>query len=142
MVVQPESPDETRWRPLVLVADDDTSIGDLIAIIIHQLGLEALTVGDGAAAVQQVAAHGPALCGAFIDLHMPVLDGLATTHAIRQIAPDLRIVLMSASFPMLPAVQITSLRVAHLLRKPFPLREIQALIRSFRPCRRAPGVPV
>lgn len=140
MVLHLESPAGPSLVPMVLVADDDADIRDLIAIIIRHLGLEALTVGDGAAAVQQVAERGAALCGAFIDLRMPVLDGVAATQAIRQIAPDMQVILMSASFPTVLPAQITSLQVSHLLHKPFLLREVQALIRSLSPPQRAPWV--
>jgi signal transduction histidine kinase/DNA-binding response OmpR family regulator len=118
-------------RPLVLVADDDAGIRHLVATVLHQMGLSTWLAMDGAAAVQMVAERVSELCCVILDVRMPVLDGMSAAQAIREIAPDMAIVLMSAAFPSNYAEQIAPLRIAHVLDKPFPLDDLRAVMRPF-----------
>jgi CheY-like chemotaxis protein len=113
----------------VLVADDETPIQYLIMRVIGQLGLVALLVADGAAAVEAVQAHGGNLACAILDVQMPIVNGVDAAHAIQQIAPDLAIVLMSGAIPAGYVDRIKQLRLTGVLPKPFPLAALQELIR-------------
>ncbi len=115
-------------RPLVLVADDDESICSLIVEVLGQIGVGALVANNGAVAVQLVVEHGAALCCAILDVRMPVLDGLDAAREIRQIAPNLAIVVMSSHFPGEYWQRLAPLRIAHILDKPFHLNELRAVV--------------
>jgi CheY-like chemotaxis protein len=115
-------------RPLVLVADDEAAIQNLVARVITGLGLVALVVGDGAAAIAAVETHGDALVCVILDVVMPVVDGADAAQAIQHIAPDLAIVLMSGAIPNHYAERIAHLRLAGMLHKPFPLLDLRELI--------------
>ena len=115
-------------RPLVLVADDEAPIQELIARVVTGLGLVALLVDDGAAAIAAVETHRDDFICAILDIVMPVLNGVDAAHAIQQIAPELAIVLISGAVPNHYTDRILQLRLAGRLQKPFPLRELQELI--------------
>lgn len=66
----------------MLVADDDEGICSLVVEMLRELGVCALTAGNGAEAVQLVVQHRAMLCRAILDLRMPVLDGLEAARAI------------------------------------------------------------
>jgi DNA-binding response OmpR family regulator len=117
--------------PLVLVADDDAEIGHLVAEVVGRLGLGSVVARDGAAAVRLAAAHKLRLCCAILDVQMPRLGGIQAAQEIRQFAPDLSIVLMSAAFPTNYETRIAPLRIAHVLPKPFHLSELIALLGPF-----------
>lgn len=116
--------ERTSVAPLVLVADNDPGIRTLIVEVLRKLRVGMLVVGDGRAAVRLVQEHRAKLCYAVLDLRMPVLDGLGTARAIREIAPRLPIVMMSSYFPRSYWQQIEPLRIAHVLEKPFRLDEL------------------
>jgi CheY-like chemotaxis protein len=116
-------------RPLVLVADDETAIQELVARVITNLGLVALLVGDGAAAVAAVETHRDDLACAVLDVVMPVMSGADAAQAIQHIAPDLAIILMSGAVPLYYADQIARLRLVGRLNKPFPLAALRDMIR-------------
>jgi CheY-like chemotaxis protein len=118
-------------RSLVLVADDDAGIRFIVALVIQQLGLDTLVVGDGAAAVRATAERVEELCCIILDVRMPVLNGFQAAHAIRKIAPDLEIVMMSATFPVNYEEQIAPLGITQVLYKPFPLEELRAVMYPF-----------
>jgi CheY-like chemotaxis protein len=116
-------------RRLVLVADDEAAIQGLVARVITQLGLVALPVGDGAAAIRAVAAHRTDLACAILDIVMPIVNGVEAARVIQQLEPNLAIVLMSGAVPIHEADRISQLRLAGMLHKPFPLVALRKMIR-------------
>ena len=66
---------------VVLVADDDADIRDLVAFKLEQAGLEVVAVGDGEAALEQARARQPEL--AVLDISMPGLSGIDVCRMLR-----------------------------------------------------------
>jgi len=66
---------------LVLVADDDADIRDLVAFKLEQAGLEVVAVADGQAALEQARARQPML--AVLDVSMPGLSGIDVCRMLR-----------------------------------------------------------
>jgi two-component system phosphate regulon response regulator PhoB len=66
---------------VVLVADDDADIRDLVAFKLEQSGLEVIAVEDGQAALEQARAHRPTL--AVLDVSMPGLSGIDVCRMLR-----------------------------------------------------------
>jgi PAS domain S-box-containing protein len=85
---------------LVLIAEDNASLREVLEQQFARLGVQVSMVPDGDAAV--AAARSGDLALIFMDLHMPVLDGLAATRMIRaeeaeRGAPRVPIVAMTAN---------------------------------------------
>ena len=66
---------------VVLVADDDADIRDLVAFKLEQAGLEVVAVEDGQAALEQARARQPTL--AVLDVSMPGLSGIDVCRMLR-----------------------------------------------------------
>jgi DNA-binding response OmpR family regulator len=66
---------------LVLVADDDPDIRELVAFKLEQLGAETLSVEDGETALAMIRQRRPAL--AILDIAMPGLSGIDVCRMIR-----------------------------------------------------------
>ncbi len=69
-------------RPLILLADDDPSIADTLAPFLERAGYHVLTVSDGAAALDKIHSHRPALV--ILDVLMPRMDGREVLRRIRR----------------------------------------------------------
>lgn len=119
----------TEPRTLVLVADDEQALQDLLTSAIQRLGLVVICVGDGATAIAAVKTHRVKLLCAIMDIVMPVVNGVDAAHAIEAIAPDLPIVLMSGAIPLQYTDSIKRLHLAGMLHKPFPLAALREFIR-------------
>jgi CheY-like chemotaxis protein len=111
----------------VLVVDDDPSILDLVAAILLDEGYRVVTVRSAAEALQSIEHEVPAVL--ITDLMMPIMDGRALARACRErvLTASMPILLMSAAFPAY-LEGISSLGVHALLRKPFELLELLAII--------------
>ncbi|WP_412753616.1 response regulator transcription factor [Krasilnikovia sp. M28-CT-15] len=66
---------------LVLVADDDADIRDLVTFKLEQLGVEAIIAEDGSQALAAVRERHPTL--AILDISMPGLSGIDVCRMIR-----------------------------------------------------------
>jgi two-component system cell cycle sensor histidine kinase/response regulator CckA len=119
----------TEARRLVLVADDEQAILDLLTTVIGRLDLGVACVGDGAAAIAAVEIYRDKLLCVLMDIVMPVLNGVDAAHAIQAIAPSLPIVLMSGAIPTAYLDRIARVRLAGMLDKPFALVALRDLLR-------------
>ncbi len=66
---------------VVLVADDDADIRDLVAFKLEQAGLDVIAVEDGQAALEQARRRQPTL--AVLDVSMPGLSGIDVCRMLR-----------------------------------------------------------
>ena len=66
---------------VVLIADDDADIRDLVAFKLEQAGFEVIAVEDGQAALEQARSRQPTL--AVLDVSMPGLSGIDVCRMMR-----------------------------------------------------------
>ena len=82
-------------RLRIVIADDQTVVRDGLVMVLGLVGdLEVVAaVADGEQAIAAVAEHRPDAL--LLDLHMPVLDGVATTERMTREHPDVAIVVLT-----------------------------------------------
>ena len=66
---------------VVLVADDDADIRDLVAFKLEQAGFEVISVEDGQTALEEARARRPTL--AVLDVSMPAMSGIEVCQRLR-----------------------------------------------------------
>lgn len=120
----------SKQQSLVLVADDEPALQQLLSIVIDRLGLAAVCVGDGLAALECVKAHRHRLACAILDIVMPTMNGVDAALTIQSIAPELPIILMTGAMPAHCADDIARLRLAGILPKPFALATLRQMLQS------------
>ncbi len=72
-----------RQAPLILVADDESDIRDLLRILLEKDGYRVLEAADGVSAVEAVMAHGDVSL-ILLDIMMPNMDGFLAARALRK----------------------------------------------------------
>ena len=109
----------------VLVVDDEDVMRSLFTDILQDRGYKVTAVPDGREA--QDKAREMFFQVAFIDVHMPVMNGVQTLHAIREISPNTVIVMMD-SFPDILLEQAEKEGAITCIHKPFDIREVIKVI--------------
>jgi DNA-binding response OmpR family regulator len=84
-----------RYRPRVLVADDESLIADSLRAILDKNGFDAIVAYDGEAAVDAAHAWRPDI---FLgDVMMPRMNGIEAAVIIRAMLPECRVILFSGA---------------------------------------------
>ena len=79
----------------VLVADDETQVRSMMELLLKRMGLDVLSAEDGQRAVELFQQHAPKIKFVLMDLNMPNLHVRKALAQIRQIRPDVKVVLTS-----------------------------------------------
>ncbi|WP_229068775.1 response regulator transcription factor [Actinoplanes sp. DH11] len=69
-------------HPVVLIAEDDPDIRELLHFVVSSAGYEAVSVGDGQAAAQMLAIKHPA--AVIADVRMPAMNGIDLCRLVRR----------------------------------------------------------
>ena len=133
MAATPGSELNPADAPVVLVADNDTGVNELLCEVLSQVGLRTESVGDGQAALSRIAAGGVRLL--VCDLDMPVVSGIEVVRRIPRGGGAPRVVVVSGYVDARLEHQLRgSGVVAAVFRKPFDLfafaDEVAALVRG------------
>jgi DNA-binding response OmpR family regulator len=112
-------------RPLVLIADDDPDILELMSLTLAQDGYEVLQARNGEEALRIAAER--TLHLAVLDLMMPVLDGYELTRRLRADGHDqLPILVLSAFAEDRQAALALTAGADAYMRKPFSPKTLLA----------------
>jgi DNA-binding response OmpR family regulator len=113
---------------LILVADDDADILNLVCLRLEQVGYEVARATDGAEAVRLAGERRPALC--VFDVQMPRMTGYEATERLRAAdeAADVPIILLTASVQERDMAKGYEVGADEVMRKPFNPRELQERI--------------
>ncbi len=112
-------------RPRVLVIDDDDAICEILREALTDEGYAVATVPHGAAALELVKHHQPAVI--ILDLRMPIMDGWSFAEQYRRLAkPPASLILLSA----LKDAEDSAKRMgaSAFIQKPFELDEVIAQV--------------
>jgi DNA-binding NtrC family response regulator len=109
----------------ILVIDDEQLIRRSIGKRLAVAGYQVLEAEDGKTAIER-AATGVDL--AILDYRLPDLDGLSVLKQIRQVDPDVLVILLTAYASVDTAVEAMKLGAYHFMNKPFDLEALAALV--------------
>jgi PAS domain S-box-containing protein len=104
---------------LILIVDDETSIGEITKTILETHGYQAMTASSGAQGVGLYTKQRKTIRAVLIDMIMPVMDGLATIAALRKLDPHVPIIAMSGLTAEAKADAAAELGVKIFLPKPY-----------------------
>jgi CheY-like chemotaxis protein len=110
---------------LVLVADDEGDIVELVAIVLRRAGYDVITAHDGATALARAREHSPDLC--VLDGMMPRLPGFKVLEQLRAdpATQAIPVLILTATVDEQREIREHGLEPDGFFRKPF---EADALV--------------
>jgi two-component system, OmpR family, phosphate regulon response regulator PhoB len=117
-------------RQIVLVADDDADVRDLVAFRLDRAGYEVMAAADGQDALELARSRSPDI--AVLDVMMPRLDGLQVTRQMRAIDELARVpvLLLTASVHEAAVKQGFEAGADDYMKKPFSPADLVARVRA------------
>jgi CheY-like chemotaxis protein len=109
----------------ILVVDDDPIIRKLLLEVLTSDGHQVTIAENGREALKEAQRQTFKLV--FMDVHMPIMNGLETLISIRDICPEI-VVAMMDSYPDQLVRQAESKGALTCIHKPFDLNEIRRVI--------------
>lgn len=124
-----ENPPQSGERKTsLLVVEDDENISTMINEHFSRAGYSVKTAEDGLAGVQAALNDHPDVV--VLDLMLPKMDGLAVCREIREKAPFIPILMLTAKDDVVDKVLGLEMGADDYITKPFSLRELEARIKS------------
>ncbi|TML37145.1 MAG: response regulator [Actinobacteria bacterium] len=114
--------------PVVLVADDDEDVLQLVAAVLEEEGYEIETARDGLEALDRLSTRRPDL--ALLDVRMPGVDGVELSRRIRRNprTRDVPVILLSALVHAKYVARGFAAGATDYIRKPFSPNELIARV--------------
>jgi DNA-binding NtrC family response regulator len=109
-------------EPRILLVDDEERFRSNLEKLLRAQGLTVTAKDSGAAALEEIQVQ--AYDVVLLDIRMPGMDGLATLSAIKKIAPEVEVIILSGHASLDAAVDINRLGGYDYLMKPCSLDEI------------------
>jgi two-component system cell cycle sensor histidine kinase/response regulator CckA len=128
-----EPPKKAKSEPgekIILFADDEPMLGELLAELLETNGYSVIKVSSGKEALK-VLTEEIKVDLAIIDYNMPGLSGLDTIAEIRNLNLDIPIILSSGSMWVNQEADLSKYKIDGQLNKPYEFEAMLATIRKF-----------
>ena len=110
----------------VLIVDDEKNIRLTLSQTLEALGVEPDTAANGEEALAKLKEKEFGLI--LLDLKMPGMDGMEVLRRVREIRPDIRVIILTAYGTIESAVEAMKLGAVDFIQKPFSPEEIRELV--------------
>jgi len=119
-----------REQPVVLAADDDEDILELIVFRLERSGYTVLQASDGAQALELARSSRPDL--AVLDVMMPKMDGFEVTRRLREdeATSKMPIILLTARSQEADVERGFDAGADDYIRKPFSPQELRSRVQA------------
>ena len=114
----------------VLVVEDEPIIREVAEALLQDLGFDVLLAEDGLQGVDTFKVHQDKITAVILDLNMPNLNGEEAYKIIREIRPEVPILLASGYSEQETVRRFTDQGPARFLQKPFLAPELEARLRA------------
>jgi DNA-binding NtrC family response regulator len=119
--------EQTRGRRVILLAEDDDLVRNLILSVLIREGYSILSAQNGEEALLLSREYIGAIELLLTDVKMPKMDGFQLRDYIMKERPDIKILVMSGK---LSGELPTSDKAVNFLRKPFLAQTLRAAIKT------------
>jgi len=112
----------------ILVCDDDVGMRETLEAVLTDDGYDVSAAADGAGALAQLRKHQFQVM--LLDLRMPDANGIELLPRIKQLAPDIAVIMMTAYGTIKTAVEAVRCGAFDFVTKPFELEDVRGTIKK------------
>ncbi|MBF0207974.1 MAG: response regulator [Oligoflexia bacterium] len=109
----------------ILIVDDDAAICNICRIMVEVQGYQAMVAADGEEAIEIFRTHTDTIKYVLLDLTMPKIDGYETFKILKQIRPDVKVIISSGYGEESATKRFTGLGLAGFLQKPYQIEKLR-----------------
>jgi len=113
----------------ILVVDDQEGIRYLLDIIAREAGHEVVMAQNGLVGVKMCHLHNPDLI--FMDIRMPIVDGIQAVKELRKFNTNAGVIIMTAYSEKKAIDELKTYGITAVISKPFDVKEVQQLLASY-----------
>jgi CheY-like chemotaxis protein len=107
----------------IMLVDDEAHIRKFISLLLRHLGVTRIfEAANGSAALELYQKESPDLV--MLDVNMPIMDGIETLRALKQMNPDCVVVMLTSLANRQTIDDAVALGAANYIRKDAPPEEI------------------
>lgn len=121
--------DDWQGSGTVLLVDDEETILGLGAEMLNELGFKTITANDGREAIE-VFKSTPGISMVILDLTMPHMDGEQCFRELRQLDPDIRVIMSSGFNEQEVTQKFVGKGLAGFIQKPYRFSTLKEAIRG------------
>lgn len=128
--VKDAEPDIIPGTETILLVDDEPDVLKLCGEVLEEAGYKVLAAGGGKEAVEIYRSKSREIMLVILDMVMPEMDGGDVYHALRDINPDVRVLLASGYSKDGRAGELMEQGVRGFVQKPFRIIEVHKEVRQ------------
>ncbi len=113
-------------RPLAFVVDDEPLVAKMLCASLNRAGYQATAFPDGPAAIEALGQARPLLV--LLDMVLPEMDGIEVLRRIREVAPEVAVIVVSGQGTIKTAVNAIRLGASDFLEKPVDQARLEAAL--------------
>ncbi len=129
-VAPPARVTERSYAGVALVVDDENVVREAIRTVVETMGLDVVACADGIEAKRALEQHRWAVVVVVMDLVMPKQSAEETFRSLRQIAPDVPVILISAFDSGNVVPRLIEAGASSYVAKPFQVHELMDAVAS------------
>lgn len=114
--------------PKILIVDDQEGIRESLKLILGQ-EYHLILTESGVQALSCLE-HDPTIQLVLIDIKMPGLNGLETLKKMKEIRPDIKVIIVTGYHSMETVTEASQLGASGYIGKPFQPKDVLALVKS------------
>lgn len=112
----------------ILLVEDDDVLRDVLMRALQKRGFDVVEASDGHAAVEIYQVRWQEICVVLMDLSMPRMDGRGAFKAMKQVNPEVRVVMTSGYGERDVVEMLQDKDLAGFIAKPYQLKDVVALL--------------
>ena len=123
----PSNLDSLPDKPVLLI-DDELTVRGTVGSLLKQLGYRVVALDGGLRALEYLQEHPSQVAAVLLDANMPGLSGVDCFDSIRQLDPEVPIVVMSGYSEERIRAEFRGRELKGLLKKPFRFSELDRVV--------------